>query len=106
MISLKLNQMTPWGTADITIPCSESLERVEALLKDELPEIGKKNHQIVSGSNYLGVNGLSTQSVIPHESTMTLPFSTECRQQDANPVRRYVNRELILLCERHGIRIC
>ncbi|MBQ7174478.1 MAG: hypothetical protein IJR62_03350 [Lachnospiraceae bacterium] len=61
---------------------------------------------IVSGPNYLGVNGLSTQSVIPHESTMTLRFSTECRQQDANPVRRYVNRELILLCERHGIRIC
>ena len=99
-------RFTSWVTADITIPCSESLERVEALLKEELPEIGKKNHQIVSGPNYLGVNGLNTQSVIPHESTMTLRFSTECRQQDANPVRRYVNRELVLLCERHGIRIC
>ena len=42
--------------------------------------------------------------IMPYEPTMTLRIATECADVDYLEVKRYVNREIFLLCGRRDIR--
>ena len=47
--------------------------------------------------------GVSTSSQPPRESVMTLAISAECLQRDYFEVKKYVYREVLLLCQREHI---
>lgn len=87
---------------ELKIPASESLLRLEELLKRELPEIGSRNGNIVKGPYMLGVTSLSAS-----ENTRSIQLTVEVMvdQKDRKEVISYLNRELLLLCEREGIEL-
>ena len=104
----KVINMTPLDSAvplTLVIPCSESLERIEAILKEELPKIGSRMEKIVTGPTYVGVCEVCTSKVVPHEPSMTLLIITTAKIENYRAVQRYVNREVMLLCQRENIRL-
>lgn len=104
----KVINMTPLDSAvplTLVIPCSESLERIEAILKEELPIIGSRMAKIVTGPTYVGVCEVCTSKVVPHEPSMTLLIITTAKIENYRAVQRYVNREVMLLCQRENIRL-
>ena len=96
----KLNSFV---SISLKIPSTESLERIEAILAAELPKIGSGMDKIISGPIYYGVSDVSTSSQPPRESVMTLAISAECLQKDYFEVKKYVYREVLLLCQREHI---
>lgn len=86
----------------LVIDLGESLERVEGILKEELPAM----HEIlcgltdnpVTGPSYIGVTMISDYGV-------QLSFTAFCKGKDAYAVTLALNRELKLMCERRGILI-
>ena len=100
--------MTPLDSViklELVIPYTESLERIEAILRAELPEIGSRMKEIVEGPTYLGVSEICTGKMVPHEPSMTLLIVTGCKVENYPDVERYVNREVMLLCQRENIRL-
>lgn len=98
-------KMTSFVRVSLVLPCSESLERVEAILNTALPEIGSRMDRIISGPVYRGVYDVTSSGVpVAAGPAMTLHIGAECRYEDMYDVRCYLNRELLLLCEREQIR--
>lgn len=99
-ISGVLNMTKEYSTIPITlsIEYGESLERVEAILKDEFPAIKKKLKTIITGPFYKGVSGLSDNAV-------NLLVVAQCTEGDRAQLIRDLNRELYLVFNKHGINV-
>ena len=95
---------TASALAELVLSASESLERVEAILETALPEIGSRMDRIISGPVYRGVFEMNGSFANVNEPAMLLHIEAECRHADVYAVRCYLNRELVLLCEREHIR--
>ena len=76
----------------------EDLERVEALVADNLSEISNKLPKLIEDLRYLGVAGLD-------ENGIKLGFLAKCEEGDRFQINRDVNRELYLLMKRNGIKV-
>ena len=90
------------AVTDLSIDLKESLERVESILQEELPVIHDNLCRLagddVSGPNYRGVKQITKNGVV-------LSFSIFCKGMYYAWLTRALNRELKLMCERHGINI-
>lgn len=93
---VNMTRLNSWYAMDITILSSEPLPDLEEMLNRELPKIGEKNKQIISGPFYRGVTAFTND-------TMTISISTECKEQNYTAVQRYVNKEVRLLLGREQI---
>ncbi len=86
------------------VPCTvqieygESIERVEAVIKDHLEEIGKAIPDIAEGPFYKGVSQLGASGV-------ELKFVARCEEASRFQVERDMNRQFKLLFDAHGINI-
>ncbi len=89
----------------IYVSAEESLTRIEQLLAEHLPEIGKGNEKFLSAPVYLGVSNVSDRTVVPYTSSMELVLNVLCKEQDRDDVVRELNRQLVLLFEAEGIRL-
>ena len=96
-------RLNSWYAVQLTVPATESLLKIEEILNRELPKIGSRYPEIISGPKYLGVNGLNDRQIVPQTDAMTLIITTECKEKDIRTVKRAVNREIKLLCEREHI---
>lgn len=85
-------------TVDITIGYDQSLEAVEALLSEELPNIGKRIPEVRGTPRYIGVTRLGSGG-------MTLTIAARCKERDYATVRHRMNVELGRLFQAHSIRI-
>ena len=94
-----MTRMNSWYVSEITINEAESLVRVEAILEKELEPIGKRNKKIISGPFYKGVVRIDSTGAA------TISIITECKEEDFNTVKRFVNRELRLLFKRENINM-
>ena len=87
---------------EICIDLHESLERVEMVLKTELPVIEKRMCQLtgaeIEGPKYRGVKEITANGVV-------LSFSVFCSGMYYGIASRMLNRELKLMCERNGINL-
>jgi len=83
---------------EIGIEYGESLERVEAILKDNLEDIKKAIPDIVEGPYYKGVSALA-------DSSVNLKFVAKCKEGAKYQVERDMNREFKLLFDKHNINI-
>ena len=99
-ISGVLNMTKEYSTVpvELSIEYGESLERVEAVLKDEFPAIKKKLKTIVTGPFYKGVQKMGDNSV-------TLLIVAQCLEGDRVQLIRDLNRELYLAFNKHDINI-
>ena len=86
----------------LNIDLKESLERVEDILNEELPKIHDKlcemSNTEVGGPKYRGVQDITANAVV-------LSFAIFCKGMYYGWLRRALNRELKLMCERNGINM-
>ena len=94
---MNLSRVNTHYTMKISIPHGQPLDQVEAMLKKELPTIGKEIEEIVSGPDYQGVTEVG--------ENITLSFSAECQEQDVGKVRTKMNYAMMALFDRHQIPI-
>lgn len=76
----------------------ESLENIEAILKEALPEIRKRIPKAIKGPTYDGVSSIENGKI-------TIGVSAHCSENDRGDVMKQINREIKLLFEQHGILI-
>ena len=84
--------------SEVDIEYSESLERVELVVKDNLDSLRKNIPDIAEGPFYMGVSKLGASGV-------TLRFTAKCPETQKYQVERDMNRQLKLLFDRNGINI-
>ncbi len=82
----------------ISIEYGQDIEYVEAVLKRDLPALGKKNSKIISGPRYRGVHELG-------DSGVSLLITCECNEADIKSVLRYMNRGVLQIFYRNGITV-
>ena len=84
--------------SEVDIEYSESLERVELVVKDNLESLKKNIPDIAEGPFYMGVSKLGASGV-------TLRFTAKCPETQKYQVERDMNRQMKLLFDRNGINI-
>ena len=83
---------------DMSIEYGESLERVEAIIAQNIDEIKKSVPKIVEGPFYKGVSALA-------DSSVNLRFFAMCEENDRFQVERDLNRAFKLLFDKNNINI-
>ena len=83
---------------DIGIEYGESLERVEAILKEHLGEVKKAIPEIAEGPFYKGVSELA-------DSSVNLKFVAKCKEGSKYQVERDMNRQFKLLFDKYNVNI-
>ena len=83
---------------EVGIEYGESIERVEAILKDNLAAIKEAIPDIISGPFYKGVSSLGDSAVI-------IRFVANCDESKRYQVQRDLNRQIKLLFEKNNINI-
>ena len=91
-------QQISLATCTVGIEYSESLNRVELVIKDNLEKIRETIPAIVEGPYYKGVTALNSSSV-------DLLFVAKCKEEDIFQVQRDMNRAFKLLFDENGINI-
>ena len=86
------------ASIEMCIEYGESLERVEAILKDNLEQIKAAIPEIKEGPFYKGVSALA-------DSSVNLKFVAKCEEQAKYQVERDMNRQFKLLFDRNNINI-
>ncbi len=87
-----------FASVDVGIEYDESLERVEAILKDELPRMRENLPGVVDGPFYRGVASLGDSAVI-------IKIVAQCREADRVALERAMMREIKLMFDHHDIGI-
>lgn len=95
---VNMTRKNSWYPLEVTVSADQSLEKIEALLAEELPHIGASIPEIVSGPYYKGVTGLG-------KGNMTLSIIAECNEADYHQVQRALNRAVQELLAENEIRI-
>lgn len=86
------------AACDVGIEYNESIERVENILRENLPLIKKNIPAIVEGPFYKGVSELGASAV-------NIKLIAKCKEEDKYQTERDMNREIKLLFDRHNINI-
>lgn len=85
-------------SVDMSIEYGESLERVEAIIAQNIDKIKKAIPAIVEGPYYKGVSALA-------DSSVNLKFFAKCEEDDRFQVERDLNRQFKLLFDKNNINI-
>lgn len=86
------------ASIEMCIEYGESLERVEAILNDNLEKIKEAIPEIKEGPFYKGVSALA-------DSSVNLKFIAKCEETAKYQVERDMNRQFKLLFDKHNINI-
>lgn len=92
------SQTLTYVYVEIGIDYSESIDRVEKLLKDNMETIAKKIPAIKGTPKYLGVSELA-------DSSVNLKVMAQCNEEDIYTVQRGLNKELMLLFNENNVNI-
>ena len=95
---VNMTKQSTFTWLDVGIEYSESLERVEDILADELPNIRKQIPAIIAGPFYKGVVSLGDNSV-------NIRIMAQCAETDRGQVERDLNRAIKLLFDKYDIGI-
>lgn len=83
---------------DLGIVSDVPLDRIEQILKEELPRLKERIPEIVSGPVYDGVYSLSG-------NTVNIRLNAECNEADKAKLGRDLNREMKLIFDRYDITL-
>ena len=89
-------------TLEFKVPRSITLERMEALLQKELPQISQRCDLLIGELKYNGISGFETPSGDHATPVPTIRITAQCLQSDYGSVRRFVDREICLLMEKES----
>ena len=95
---LNMTKEASYAVCDVSIAYGENLEKVEAVLKEELPGFRQRLPQLLEDVKYVGVVELGDSAVI-------LRLLGRCEEKDRIILGRALNREVFLLFQKHNIDI-
>lgn len=95
---INMTQRYSLAVCDVSVDYRESLERIEAILRRELPLIARRLPAIRQGPDYMGVVELADSGVL-------LRIIAYCSEEDRIQLTRDLNREIKLMCDRWQICI-
>lgn len=95
---VNMTEQLSLACVEIGIEYGESLERVEAILKDNLSSIKKNIPDIKEGPFYQGVSELGNSAVV-------IRFIAKCDEGSKYQVERDMNRQFKLLFDKYNINI-
>lgn len=95
---VNLSEDLSYAISEISVEYSADLDKVEAIIKSNLPKIGEKIPQIIAGPIYDGVETLSDSAVI-------IRVVAHCEEKDRIDVRRLLNKELKNVLDLNNINI-
>lgn len=84
------------AVCDVSLDYDESIEKVENLIKDNLPRIRERIPAIVDGPFYKGVDSLADSAVV-------LKIVAKCKEDDKFQTQRDLNREIKLLFDANAV---
>ena len=93
---INYSRMNSWYPLTLTFSNAVSISEVEKFLDEELPAVGAKYPEIISGPEYRGIDSVSSDKT-------TILILTECKQTDYNSVQLNVNREVLHIMKSHNI---
>ena len=100
-ISGVINMTREYSVAKVIVGTEygDSIERIEAILKNELPKVKEKlSSTIIDGPFYKGVTSLS-------ESSVDLLIIATCTEKDRMQLTRDLNREVKLIFDNNNINV-
>ena len=95
---VNMTEQLSLAICDVSIEYGESLERVEAILKQNLDQIKTNIPDVKEGPFYKGVSELG-------ESGVVLRFIAKCDEDSKYQVERDMNRQFKLLFDKYNINI-
>ncbi len=95
---INMTRKESFAACDIGIEYGESLERVEAILAQELPNIRKRLPKITDGPFYKGVASLADSGVV-------IKVVAQCAEGDRIQMARDLNREMKLIFDKYKINV-
>lgn len=95
---INMTKEASFASVDVGIAYGESIERVEAVLKKELPKVARRLPAVMEGPYYRGVSELGDNSV-------DIKIVTLCKEQDRIQLSRDLNREILLIFNKNEIDI-
>ncbi len=95
---VNLSEDLSFAISEISIEYSADLDKVEKIIKSNLPNIKEKIPEIIEGPIYDGVEQLGNSSVV-------VRVVAHCEEKDRINVRRVLNKELKRVLDENGINI-
>lgn len=95
---INMTRKESFAACDVGIEYGESLERVEAILAEELPHVRERLPKITDGPFYKGVASLADSGVV-------IKVVAQCAEGDRIQLARDLNREMKLIFDRHKINV-
>ncbi|MDD3251032.1 MAG: mechanosensitive ion channel family protein [Lachnospiraceae bacterium] len=95
---INMTKQFSFASCDVGIEYGESLERVESVLREELPHVKERLPAIVEGPFYKGVVALG-------DSSVDIRLVAKCAEGDRVQLIRDLNREIKLLFDKYDIGI-
>lgn len=95
---INMTKQFSFAFCDVGIEYGESLERVESVLREELPHVKERIPTIVDGPFYKGVTALG-------DSSVNIRLMAKCAESDRIQLIRDLNREIKLIFDKHDIGI-
>ncbi len=95
---INMTRKESFAACDVGIEYGESLERVEAILAEELPHVRERLPKITDGPFYKGVSELADSGVI-------IKIVAQCAEGDRIQMGRDLNREMKLIFDRYKINV-
>jgi small-conductance mechanosensitive channel len=95
---INLSEDLSFAVSEISIEYGADLDKVEEIIKSNLPSIKEKFPQILVGPVYDGVDQLGDSAVV-------VRVIAHCEEKDRISVRRVLNKELKRVLDENGINI-
>ncbi|MCD6482295.1 MAG: mechanosensitive ion channel family protein, partial [Candidatus Izimaplasma sp.] len=95
---INLSDDLSFAISEISIEYSADIDKVEKIIKSNLPNIKEKIPEIIEGPIYDGVEQLGNSSVV-------VRVVAQCEEKDRINVRRFLNKELKRVLDENGINI-
>ena len=95
---INLSEDLSFAVSEISIEYGADLDKVEEIIKSNLPSIKEKFPQILVGPVYDGVDQLGDSAVV-------VRVIAHCEEKDRINVRRVLNKELKRVLDENGINI-
>ncbi len=94
---LNLSKMNTWYTLELKVPIDTQIKDLEAMMEKDLPQVADAIPEIISGPFYKGIWSIG--------EGMTLAISCECEEENLRPLQRKLNREILLMFNKNGIKL-
>ncbi len=95
---VNMTKQSSFAWVDVGIEYSESIERVESILAEELPRMRENIPELIAGPFYKGVVSLG-------DSSVNIRIMVQCLEADRAQVTRSLNRQIKLLFDHYDIGI-